>query len=595
MSVLQRTIKGAIRVCFLAIATSCIAPTVRAEWQVGVAKVNITPTAPMPMAGYASRGADFATGKLNDLWAKAILLDDGQGNRGLLVTMDLCGIDNQLSALLCERLINSAGLKREQIILSVSHTHSGPVVAKNLRPMHYAIFDDASRKLVDDYANNLVENVVTCALQARDNLKPSRLSYTSGKVTFATNRRNNPADSVDARRSAGLLAGPVDHSLPVLAVFQEDKLIATVFGYACHCTTLSGMEWSSDYAGYAQDQIEKELPGCTAMFWAGCGADQNPLPRRSVDLAQAYGHQLAGGVMEALKGVLNPIEPKLSTRLKTVELPFASLPTEQQLENDSQSQDRFIASRAQQLLSQVRAGDPLKPTYSYPAATWKLGKDLIWVSLGGEVVVDYVLAIKAAAEVPEHRWVMAYAHDVMAYIPSRRVLAEGGYEGGGAMVYYGLPSPWAPEVESLILDQVTKLIAEETSTQVAVFPVGARAEMLQKSGAGEGPLWDPQLGLLTSGDGHVMLRSKSGKQSVFIENAGTNGLGIDNQHRLVMCQNIARRIARREADGTLTVLTDHFEGHRYNQPNDLTFDSRGRIYFTDPKYGRIELEIVDDE
>ena len=76
--------------------------------------------------------------------------------------------------------------------------------------------------------------------------------------------------------------------------------------------------------------------------------------------------------------------------------------------------------------------------------------------LGGEVVVDYSLRLKT--ELGEgNTWIAGYSNDVMAYIPSERVLKEGGYEGAGAMVYYGLPSPWSEEVEEAIIRTVDRL------------------------------------------------------------------------------------------------------------------------------------------
>ena len=110
------------------------------------------------------------------------------------------------------------------------------------------------------------------------------------------------------------------------------------------------------------------------------------------------------------------------------------------------------------LLGQIESGRPLSQTYPYPVSVWRIGNDLKFVALGGEVVVDYALRIKADLDGPT--WIAGYAHDVMAYIPSRRVLTEGGYEGGGAMVYYGLPCPWAPEVEEVLMGQVVKLAKE---------------------------------------------------------------------------------------------------------------------------------------
>jgi gluconolactonase len=135
-----------------------------------------------------------------------------------------------------------------------------------------------------------------------------------------------------------------------------------------------------------------------------------------------------------------------------------------------------------------------------------------------------------------------------------------------------------------------------TADPAVVFPAGAQPIMVQETGAGEGPLWVEPIGLLTSGDGHVMLRSKSGEQSVFIENAGTNGLALDPHGQLLMCQSVLKRIVRRDpASGQLTTLTSSYQGHKYNQPNDITLDSKGRVYFTDPQYGpRDHMEMIDD-
>jgi gluconolactonase len=128
-----------------------------------------------------------------------------------------------------------------------------------------------------------------------------------------------------------------------------------------------------------------------------------------------------------------------------------------------------------------------------------------------------------------------------------------------------------------------------------VIAPGERAVLLQESGAGEGPAWHPELGLLTSGDGHVMRRSPDGEMSIHLEDAGTNGLLFDRQGRLLLCQPKFRRVVRQKPDGTLTVLAERYGGVRFNQPNDLTLDSRNRLYFTDPCYGdRRIIEMVDD-
>jgi gluconolactonase len=119
-------------------------------------------------------------------------------------------------------------------------------------------------------------------------------------------------------------------------------------------------------------------------------------------------------------------------------------------------------------------------------------------------------------------------------------------------------------------------------------------KLVSEQGAGEGPAWDPKLGLLTSGCGDIRRLDREGKASVFRKGAGTNGLLFDARGHLLACEPKLRRVTRMNRDGKVTVLTGRYEGKRYNQPNDITVDSKGRIYFSDPKYGpRTDMEMVD--
>jgi neutral ceramidase len=428
-----------------------------AEWKAGVARVKITPRQPMWMSGYASRDRP-AEGTLIDLWAKALALDDGEGHRAVLVTMDLCGIDRELSRRVCGAIESKHHLGRASIALCVSHTHSGPVVGNNLRPMYG--LDERQSKLVDEYAAELEANLVSVADEALAALAPARLEWGVGRATFAVNRRNNKEEDVTKLREDGKLQGPVDHDLPVLVVRTpgrgpEGKPLAIVFGYACHATTLSFYQWSGDWPGYAQIEIENSYQGATAFFVAGCGADQNPLPRRTVELARRYGGEAASGVGAAIAAGLHPVAGPLRASYAEIDLPFAALPTREQVEKDATSKDRYVASRAKLLLSQWDRDGKLNPTYPYPVQVWRLGGGPAVVFLGGEVVVDYSLRLKRELG-PEKTWVASYSNDVMAYVPSLRVLKEGGYEGGGAMLYYGLPSPWGDETEERIVREVVR-------------------------------------------------------------------------------------------------------------------------------------------
>jgi hypothetical protein len=132
------------------------------------------------------------------------------------------------------------------------------------------------------------------------------------------------------------------------------------------------------------------------------------------------------------------------------------LPTREDLEQDTQSSNIYVASRAKGLLKQIDDGQALSPTYPYPIAIWWIGNDIQWLFLGGEVVVDYAVRLKSELS-GTRTWVAGYSNDVMAYIPSRRVWLEGGYEGAGAMIYYGLPTRWAPDVENQIIRAIREV------------------------------------------------------------------------------------------------------------------------------------------
>jgi hypothetical protein len=442
---LQRT---GVCLCLLLSISPCFGAT---EWKAGAAKVKITPEQPLWMSGYSARTKP-AEGKLTDLWAKALAMQDPAGRRGVLVTLDLVGIGRELSVAVRDELGKTFGLPREAVVLSVSHTHTGPVVGKNLAPMYF--LDEKQQQLVDAYATSLRQKVVEVVATALENLAPAELCWEIGKATFAVNRRSNKEADVPRLRELGKLKGPVDHDVPVLVVRDpEGRVRAVVCGYACHATVLPFYQWSGDYPGFAQIHLEKAFPGAVALFWAGCGGDQNPLPRRSNALADAYGKELADSVLAVLRAPMKPVRGGLGTAYAEIDLPFAAVPTRERLAEDALSKDRYIAQRAKLLLKELEKKQSLRATYPYPVQAWQLGSELTFVMLGGEAVVDYALRLKKEIG-PGRTWVAAYSNDVMAYIPSRRVVDEGGYEGGGAMVYYGQPGVWSPRVEELIVAAV---------------------------------------------------------------------------------------------------------------------------------------------
>lgn len=417
-----------------------------ADWQAGFSKVVITPEQPMFASGYGSRNKPSA-GQVNELHARAAALRDPSGKTVVFLSTDLIGVPVKMAKILCDHAERKHGLRRADVMITCSHTHCGPALDHTLS--HMLDMKEKDWEQVRSYQKKLNAKLIALIDRAMDDLSPARLATGSGVSRFAANRRN----------PKGL--GPYDHAVPVLRISSADgkTLRGVIFGYACHSTVLSFYNWCSDYGGFAMDFLEEQHPGATALFFAGCGGDQNPLPRRKVELSQKYGRMLAFGVERVLETRMKSVGGTLRTDFRDVELEFASLPSKLDLEKTLNGSSRYERARAGVLLKQYARDGKLSKTYPCPVQVWELGDNVTWVAIGGEVVIDYALRLKRELG-NDRTWVTGYANDVMAYIPSERILREGGYEGGGSMLYYQLPSPWKSGLEAAIVGAVVEMSAD---------------------------------------------------------------------------------------------------------------------------------------
>lgn len=506
VQLITRTMKVLVLGILLHVQGECSAAT----WQAGVARVEITPADDVWMAGYGSRDHPGES-TLHPLWAKALVLEDAENRRAVLVTTDLLGLTKDLSEEVCAHLADKLSLRRSQIMLTSSHTHCGPVLSNAL----YDIYplNDEHRTKIDRYTKNLSVKLRDLVIRAASQLQPVNVSAGTGVTRFAVNRRNNRESDIPGLSE---FKGPVDHAVPVLEVRTEDQsLLAIVFGYACHNTTLSFYQWCGDYAGFAQLELESRYPGSTAMFFSGCGADQNPLPRRTLALAKQYGMELMSAVESTLNGDMRSLKPELKTVYSTIDLALQTAPTDVQLRQEIQSGSVYVQRWAKRLLSKIKHGETLLSEYPYPLQAWKLDDQLL-VAMGGEVVVDYALRLKS--ELSKTLWVASYANDVMGYIPSLRVLKEGGYEGASSMYVYGLPAPWAEDIEERIVFKVHQLVSELEDAFIPLTAGDGRTiggwRKIQ-TGHGDGGRWVSRAGELVgeqeppgSGNGGVLVTSK---------------------------------------------------------------------------------------
>lgn len=418
----------------------------------GVARRDITPDVPIWLSGYAARKAP-ANGVLQRIWAKALAITDGRGGRVVIVTTDLVGLPRAITDAVAARLQKQFALPRSEVLFNSSHTHTGPVVRPNLTTMFDLNADDTAR--LDAYARKLGDNLFDVAAEALTAMRPAVVEYGTGEVGFAINRRQ---PSPNGFRIAENPTGPVDHSVPVIKVSSPDgKLRAVLFAYACHNTTLTGEfnEISGDYAGFAQDDFEKQHQGATALFMMLCGGDQNPRPRSTLPLALQHGAALAAEASRVIGRQLTPLTGPVRASFEVTELAFAPH-TREQFEDQTKSANPAEVRRAQAMLKAYNERLPVRRT-PYPVQAIRFGRELTILALGGEVVVDYDL--RAKKEFPNANLVVAgYSNDVMCYIPSRRVLNEGGYEAVDSMIYYGQPGPFDQDVEERIFAAIHRVL-----------------------------------------------------------------------------------------------------------------------------------------
>src|SRR5262245_48626732 len=445
MRLLTACLLGAVLTLGAGLASAAEAP-----WKVGLAQVKITPERPVLMSGYAARTRPFEK-VVADLYVKAVVLEDSKGQRGVVVTSDLLGFSAAVAEPICERIGKKTGLKREHILLTASHNHAGPQLSLKV-PAGKAAAGEAFRTV--EYTKQLQDRVVEVVVQASKDLKPARLSVSSGVVHFVMNRREfTPRGIILGVNPRGL----ADRSVPVLRIDGTDgQPLAILFGAAAHNTTLGpdNLQISGDYAGFAQAYVQEKYPRVPAMFMLGCAGDANPYPRGTMELARKHGLALGEEVCRVLGGKLRPVRGPLRIAFTRANLPLQTSLSQEELKKLAAQKGNARAGVAAALLALLNKGEELPKHYTCPQTVWQFGDDLTLVGLSGEVVVDYVSLLEKALG-PNQLWIAGYCNDVFGYLPSARVLREGGYETRG--LYSGGAGFFAASAEEVVVRTVRDL------------------------------------------------------------------------------------------------------------------------------------------
>jgi neutral ceramidase len=464
---LRRTLLCSAFALLLAALTSCShTPTASTSPRlVGVAQVDLTPDYPVRLNGYGGRRQE-SEGVEQRIRAKALAIGGDAEGPFLLVTVDNCGVPEWIRTEVIKRLA-ARRVTSERFAICSSHTHSAPMLNGVLPTIFGIPIPPEHQRNIDRYTREFTDKLEQLCLAALADRQPAQLAWAKGKVTFAKNRRKPTPTGF---QNAEYPEGPTDHELPLLRVTTPDgKLRAVLASYACHCTTSGFNKLHADWAGCAQFAIEQAHPGVIALTAIGCGADQNPYPRGTYELAEKHGQELATEVSRLLREAkFTPLDGPLTGVTKRIELPFDKLPTRTEWEADAKKPGA-IGLRAQFALAKLDKGEKIPDRLPYLVQVWSFGRDLAMVFLPGEVVVDYGLRIKREFD-GARVWVNAYANDVPCYIPSRRVWEEGGYEAAGAMVYYNRPNRFDGTQETRIMEAVKALMPRNYSNVILCPP-----------------------------------------------------------------------------------------------------------------------------
>ena len=399
----------------------------------GTAKVDITPPIGAWLSGYGSRNKP-SEGILDPLYAKALVLDDGQ-SKIAIVSADLLWVPLEATGQIRRKVQERTGIPEENIMICGTHTHFAPKIDRIAKD-----WPDASVAEIDEaYVQVLEKKIADSIFLADKDLKQVKVGAAKGEITeIVYNRRTTRGDGTVAitfslpPASPDLTFGPIDPELCVLRVEDNDgAMVAAVVNYACH--PVSGDQdrerfyyISADYPGYTA-QVVEQAEGDNCIFLLGTAGDMNPIRVNRKNPRMQIGKALGGEVLRRIQFVPTSDDVTLSGLKRPVTLPIKKdLPPERLL---SLGKDKESLQTEIQVL---RIGD------------------IYVLGLPGEVLVEIGLEIKSRAGV-ENLFVVSLANDAVGYVCPRAAYKEGGYEPGPG-------TNLAPGAGEIITEQALKLI-----------------------------------------------------------------------------------------------------------------------------------------
>lgn len=497
-----------VLICWMIIALAWSTASLSAaeHWQAGLAKVDITPTEALRLSGYAAREAP-ASEVADHLYVRALVLSHTDSREYLsaevatspmvLISIDSVGVPGTFTVELSKWLQTTHQIPRSHLVVSCTHSHATPHLPGCVDNLFRSPMTDEQLAASQRYLQKLSEATRSAIEAALANRQPAIVELGEGQADFGVNRRViQQGRWINFGVQPG---GQTDPRVPVLRITSTaGKLLGATYQYACHCTTM-GSEFnqvSGDWAGLSASQLEAQNPETVFLPIIGCGADINPNPRGSYELAQQHAKTLAKAVESVISNKqLSPLPPAAVVQMGTAGLE-PELPTAEQLDEAIKSDSPNRQRWANRMLEIRKAMGRLPESVPMPIHVWVFGDALSWVFLSGEPVVEYQFAIEKELST-QNTWVAGYCDDLFAYVASQAQRAEGGYEVDESMVYFLQPGRWKSGTQSEITSRASSISKQTRGEDQPLDPARGLKSMIVPEGyqvdllAGEPMIQDP--------------------------------------------------------------------------------------------------------
>jgi len=426
----------------------------------GTARENITPPVGVDQCGFAARSGP-STGLHDDLLAKALYLGDGESGV-VLITADIIGLNHAQATAIRTKVAAGAGVSADAVMITCSHTHSGPVT-----PCIRYLGD-----VDEDYMAATEGKLAAIGIAAARAARPATCGWRRESVRIHNNRRQRtPEGMAIGVNPRGTVAPWAD----VLAVdTAEGRPLARWFMHACHAVVLGGenLLLSGDWPGYAQRVLEAAEPEATALYAQGCCGDLNPKARGTFEIAERLGKEVAGAAIKGAAQAEKSADVTLGHAGRMLDLPLQDPPSVAEAESIVAENEAYYAEHeagalyferewykgwvawAQRLLELAKEGVTGMTTPYYVQAL-RIGDGVI-VGLPGEVFAQYAISIGDASPATPTA-VTAYTNGYVGYVPTEAAFAEGGYEVDVAYKI-ALPTMLKPDCERIILGAAEELV-----------------------------------------------------------------------------------------------------------------------------------------